>query len=358
MLYRNSSILILDEPTAVLTPMETEELFKFLKEYAAAGNAVIFISHKLREVIEVSNRISVMRNGRMIGTVNTPGITPPEIARMMVGREVILNVEKKPAEPGAPALELTGLTVGKRGERAKVHGVSFTVRTGEIVGIAGVEGNGQSELVEAITGLIPSSGTIKYMGASLAHQDSRSVREAGVSHIPEDRNERGLVLEYSTAENLILGDQHTSLNAGRFGLLDFNGIETRARALVEEFDVRPRSIELPASNYSGGNAQKIIVARELSRDPKILIASQPTRGVDIGAIEFIHEQIVAARDKGLGVLLVSADLGEVMSLSDRILVMYEGEIVGEMPASEATEERLGLLMAGVHGDHQEVSSAA
>ena len=239
-----------------------------------------------------------------------------------------------------------------------MHGVSFTVRTGEIVGIAGVEGNGQSELVEAITGLIPSSGTIKYMGASLAHQDSRSVREAGVSHIPEDRNERGLVLEYSTAENLILGDQHTSLNAGRFGLLDFNGIETRARALVEEFDVRPRSIELPASNYSGGNAQKIIVARELSRDPKILIASQPTRGVDIGAIEFIHEQIVAARDKGLGVLLVSADLGEVMSLSDRILVMYEGEIVGEMPATEATEERLGLLMAGVHGDHQEVSSAA
>jgi general nucleoside transport system ATP-binding protein len=359
MLYRNSSILILDEPTAVLTPMETEELFEFLKSYATAGNAVIFISHKLREVIEVSNRISVMRNGKMIGMVNTAGITPPEIARMMVGRDVILNVEKKPAEPGAPALELSNLTVGKRGERAKVHGVSFTVKTGEIVGIAGVEGNGQSELVEAITGLIHSSGTIKYMGASLAHQDARTVREAGVSHIPEDRNERGLVLEYSTAENLILGDQHTGLNAGNFGLLDFNGIETRARALVEEFDVRPRSIELPASNYSGGNAQKIIVARELSRDPKILIASQPTRGVDIGAIEFIHEQIVAARDKGLGVLLVSADLGEVMSLSDRILVMYEGEIVGEMQAEDATEERLGLLMAGVHGEsktHELISS--
>jgi general nucleoside transport system ATP-binding protein len=351
MLYRNSSILILDEPTAVLTPLETEELFEFLRTYAKAGNAVIFISHKLREVIQVSNRISVMRGGRMIGTVPTPGITPPEIARMMVGREVILSVQKGEAHPAGAALELKNLTVReKAGERPKVNNVSFTVRAGEIVGIAGVEGNGQSELVEAVTGLQHYSGSIEYLGQRLEHNDARSVRQAGVSHIPEDRNERGLVLEYSTAENMILGDHIQPEFSGRFGLLNFEAIEQNASKLVEEFDVRPRSTALQAKGYSGGNAQKIIVARELSRDPKVLIASQPTRGVDIGAIEFIHEQIVAARDKGLGVLLVSADLGEVMSLSDRILVMYEGEIVGEMPASEATEEKLGLLMAGVHGD--------
>lgn len=348
MLFRRSKILVLDEPTAVLTPLETEELFKFLKEYASQGNAVIFISHKLREVIEVSSRISVMRGGKMIGTVDTKGITPPQIARMMVGREVILSVEKDEAKPGAPSLELVNLTVGKRGERAKVNNVNFTVRAGEIVGIAGVEGNGQSELVEAITGLEHYTGEIRYMGHTLEHPSAKAVRLAGVSHIPEDRNERGLVLEYSTAENLILGDQYTAKYAGALGLLKFDAIEREARERVEEFDVRPRSTALPAKGYSGGNAQKIIVARELSRDPKILIASQPTRGVDIGAIEFIHENIVKARDKGLGVLLVSADLGEVMSLSDRILVMYEGEIVGEMPASEATEEKLGLLMAGVH----------
>ncbi len=358
MLYRNSSILILDEPTAVLTPLETEELFEFLRTYAKAGNAVIFISHKLREVIQVSDRISVMRGGRMIGTVPTLGITPPEIARMMVGREVILSVKKGEAHPAGAALELKNLTVRERaGERPKVNNVSFTVRAGEIVGIAGVEGNGQSELVEAVTGLQHYTGTVEYLGQKLERNDARSVRQAGVSHIPEDRNERGLVLEYSTAENMILGDHIQDEFSGQFGLLKFDAIEQNASKLVEEFDVRPRSTSLQAKGYSGGNAQKIIVARELSRDPKVLVASQPTRGVDIGAIEFIHEQIVAARDKGLGVLLVSADLSEVMSLSDRILVMYEGEIVGEMPASEATEEKLGLLMAGVHGEDPTHSSS-
>jgi general nucleoside transport system ATP-binding protein len=229
MLFRRSKILVLDEPTAVLTPLETEELFKFLKEYASQGNAVIFISHKLREVIEVSSRISVMRGGKMIGTVNTLGITPPEIARMMVGREVILKVEKDEAKPGAPALEMIGLTVGKRGERAKVNNVSFTVRTGEIVGIAGVEGNGQSELVEAITGLEHYTGEIKYLGQTLGHPNAKAVRMAGVSHIPEDRNERGLVLEYSTAENLILGDQYTGKYSGALGLLKFDAIERGVR---------------------------------------------------------------------------------------------------------------------------------
>jgi general nucleoside transport system ATP-binding protein len=349
MLYRESKILVLDEPTAVLTPLETEELFKFLRSFAQSGNAVVFISHKLREVIEVSDRVSVMRNGRMIGTVPTPGITPPEIAKMMVGRDVLLQVEKAVAQPGAAALEIKNLTVAHKNERPKVNQVSFTVRAGEIVGIAGVEGNGQSQLVEAITGLEHYTGEILYNGTRV-HADARSVRMAGVSHIPEDRNERGLVLEYSTQENLILGDHVTSDYSGSLGLLKFDVIEKNAKALIEEFDVRPRSIENPAKSYSGGNAQKIIVARELTRDPKILIASQPTRGVDIGAIEFIHESIVAARDKGLGVLLVSADLGEVMSLSDRILVMYEGEIVGEMLQADATEEKLGLLMGG-GGEH-------
>ncbi len=350
MLYRESNILVLDEPTAVLTPLETEELFKFLQQYALDGNAVIFISHKLREVIEVSDRISVMRNGKMIGTVPTPGITPPQIANMMVGREVVLQVKKDEAKPNGAALELKGVTVGAKGEIPKVNNVTFTVHAGEIVGIAGVEGNGQSQLVEAITGLGHYTGQIVYSGKAV-QADARAVRMAGVSHIPEDRNERGLVVEYSTQENLILGDHFTDEFCGSLGLLKFDAIEKNAKTLIEEFDVRPRSIENPAKSYSGGNAQKIIVAREMSRDPKILVASQPTRGVDIGAIEFIHTSIVEARDKGLGVLLVSADLGEVMSLSDRILVMYEGEIVGEMLQKEATEEKLGLLMAGVHDNH-------
>jgi general nucleoside transport system ATP-binding protein len=348
-LYRNARILILDEPTAVLTPMETEELFKFIREYAKAGHAAIFISHKLREVIEVSDAISVMRDGKMIGSVANQNITPPQIARMMVGRDVILSVQKGEAQPGAAALEVKGVTVGARGQKPDVNNISFTLRAGEIVGIAGVEGNGQSQLVEAITGLEHYSGEIRYLGQKIAHPDANSVRQAGVSHIPEDRNERGLVLEYSTAENMILGGHKGPPYSGSLGLLNFDFIEKTANRLVNEFDVRPRSTALPAKSYSGGNAQKIIVARELERKPKVLVASQPTRGVDIGAIEFIHGQLVRARDQGLGVLLISADLGEVMSLSDRILVMYEGEIVGEMPAIDATEEKLGLMMAGVKG---------
>ncbi|HEX2864184.1 MAG TPA: ABC transporter ATP-binding protein [Deinococcales bacterium] len=346
-LYRRAEILILDEPTAVLTPLETEELFKFIREFAAQGNAVIFITHKLREVIEVSDTISVMRDGKMVGSVANKNITPPEIARMMVGREVILKVEKDQAKPGAPALELKDVRVKSRDGQERVRGVSFTVREGEIVGIAGVEGNGQSQLVEAITGLAPSTGEIRYLGRSIHNADAYKVRHAGVSHIPEDRNERGLVLDYSTAENLILGDHGDPPYTGQFGMLNFPVIEAAALKRIEQFDVRPRSTRLSAHSYSGGNAQKIIVARELSRQPKVLVASQPTRGVDIGAIEFIHSELVRARDNGLGVLLVSADLGEVMSLADRILVMYEGEIVGEVPAAEATEEKLGLLMAGV-----------
>lgn len=348
-LYREARILILDEPTAVLTPQETDQLFRFLREYAAQGNSAIFISHKLHEVLQISDRISVMRDGRMIGTIETRGATLPQLARMMVGREVELRVEKGPAHPGEVVLEVSRLSVAHAKEKPHLREVSFSVRAGEVVGIAGVQGNGQSELVEALAGLTPYTGEVRYVGQSLGQAKARQVRHQGVSHIPEDRNQRGLVLEFSAAEDLILGDHQAPPFASPNGFLDQPTIEQTAQRRIEQFDIRPHSTTLHASRFSGGNAQKIIVARELSRNPRVLIAAQPTRGVDIGATEFIHEQIVKARDQGVGVLLVSADLGEVMGLSDRILVMYEGEIVGEMTAQEATEERLGLLMAGVRG---------
>lgn len=351
-LYRGARILILDEPTAVLTPGETEELFDFLKnQYAKAGNAVIFISHKLHEVLSISDEISVIRDGKMIGTVPTWSATPQQLARMMVGRDVVLSVDKKGAQPREVALEVRDLVVRAENGKNVVDHVNLSVRAGEIVGVAGVEGNGQSQLVEAITGLHPvQSGAILYEGRELPTRTAKSVSEAGVAHIPEDRNERGLVLDMSTAENLILGQQDEAPFAGPLGLLNLDKIQQNALALAQQYDVRPRSTTLPAGRYSGGNAQKLIVAREMHKNPKILVASQPTRGVDIGAIEFIHKQIVAARDEGLAVLLVSADLGEVMSLADRIVVMFEGKIVGEVPASEATEEKLGLMMAGVHAE--------
>ncbi|MFC4427495.1 ABC transporter ATP-binding protein [Deinococcus navajonensis] len=347
-LYRGARILILDEPTAVLTPSETDELFDFLKnQYAASGNAVIFISHKLHEVLHISDTISVIRDGKMIGSIPAQGATTETLAQMMVGREVTLKVNKAPARPGEVALDLRNVTV--RGEHGNaVNDVSFQVRAGEIVGIAGVEGNGQSELVEAITGLATlAGGQITYLGRP-AH-GVREVEAAGLSHIPEDRNERGLVLDMTTAENYILGEHDRAPFAGRFGLLNLEVIEQNARDLSEQYDVRPRSASLPAGKYSGGNAQKLIVAREMRKGPRILVASQPTRGVDIGAIEFIHARIVEARDQGLAVLLVSADLGEVMNLADRILVMYEGQVVGEVEAAGATETQLGLLMTGSGG---------
>ncbi|RIH82394.1 Xylose import ATP-binding protein XylG [Meiothermus luteus] len=345
-LYRKARILILDEPTAVLTPQEADELFAFLRRYVAQGNAVIFISHKLAEVIKLSDRVTVIRDGRVVGTVNTPETSMAELARMMVGREVILSVEKGPASPKEVVLKVKDLRVHGKDKKHRLNGVSFEVRAGEIVGIAGVEGNGQTELVEAITGLRPYEGQIEYGGQPL-RPNARAAREWGVSHIPEDRNARGLVLDFTTRENLILGDHYRPPNAGFLGFLDAERIEANAQRIVEAFDVRPRSTDLAARRYSGGNAQKIVVGRELSRGPRLLVAAQPTRGVDIGAIEFIHEQIVRARDQGTAVLLVSADLNEVRSLSDRILVMFEGRIMGELKAEEATEEKLGLWMAGV-----------
>lgn len=340
-LYREARILILDEPTAVLTPREAEELFRFLRAYVARGNAAIFISHKLKEVLEVSDRVTVIRDGKVVGTVRTRETSLEAMARMMVGREVVLRVEKAPARPGEVVLEVEGLEAPPR-----LKGVSFQVRAGEIVGIAGVEGNGQTELVEALAGLRPYRGAVRLLGHPLPPR-ARGVRDLGVSHIPEDRLSRGLVLDFSVKENAILGDQHRPPFRGFLGFLEDGAMEARAQALVEAFDVRPRSTALPARRFSGGNQQKIVVGRELLRGPRLLIAAQPTRGVDVGAIEFIHQRLVEARDRGLAVLLVSADLAEVLSLADRILVMQGGRIAGEVTPEEATEERLGLLMAGV-----------
>ncbi len=340
-LYRKARILILDEPTAVLTPKESEELFRFLRAYAQEGHAVIFISHKLKEVLALADRITVIRDGRVVGTVAAPEATPEVLARMMVGREVVLRVEKTPARPGEVVLKVKDLAAPPR-----LKGVSFEVRSGEIVGLAGVEGNGQTELVEALTGLRPYEGEVLYQGQPLP-KSPRAIRTLGVSHIPEDRQTRGLVLDLSVRENAALGDQHRRPFSGFLGFLDEEAMEAHAQRLLEAFDVRPRAAHLEARRFSGGNQQKIVVGRELLRGPRLLLAAQPTRGVDVGAIEFIHRRLLEARDQGLGVLLVSADLGEILSLSDRILVLCGGRIVGELSPMEATETRLGLLMAGL-----------
>ncbi|MDQ3396804.1 MAG: ABC transporter ATP-binding protein [Deinococcota bacterium] len=347
-LYRHARILIMDEPTAVLTPQETRGLFSFLRDFAAQGNAVVFISHKLDEVVEICDRMSVMRDGKMIGTVTREGTNQRELATMMVGREVILKVAKGEVKPKETVLELRNVTVNSAlSQKNVVDDVSFSLRAGEIVGIAGIEGNGQSELVEGVTGLRPlSSGTIYLSGKEITGTTARARREAGLSHIPEDRNARGLVASYSSAMNAILGDHYKPPFSNRFGFIDERAVTAYAARLLKEYDVRPPSTSIAAMNFSGGNAQKLIIAREIERGPKVLIAAQPTRGVDIGAIEFIHRQIVEARDAGLAVLLVSADLNEVMNLADRILVMFEGRVMGELSQREATAETLGLLMAG------------
>lgn len=347
-LYRGVKILIMDEPTAVLTPQETRGLFKFIRDFAEKGNAVIFISHKLDEVMEICDRMSVMRDGQMIGTVNREDTNQRQLANMMVGREVILRVDKEPAKPKGVQIKIDDLLViNPAKQKPVVNHVSFEVRAGEIVGIAGIEGNGQTELVECIAGLRKADGgTIYLEGRDVTRESARERREEGLSHIPEDRYERGLVETFTASMNAILGDHHKAPYAVQLGFLDEKKIEDHAKTIISDYDVRPSSPNVLAGSYSGGNAQKLIVARELERHPDVLIAAQPTRGVDIGAIEFIHKQIVKARDMGLAVLLVSADLNEVMSLSDRILVLFEGQIMGELSQEEATAEKLGLLMAG------------
>jgi simple sugar transport system ATP-binding protein len=344
-LYRNADLLILDEPTAVLTPQEASDLFEILRTLQREGISIIFISHKLNEVLEIADRITVLRRGKTIETVSRAGATEASLARAMVGREVLLRVEKKAAQPGDVLLTVQDLHVRDDRQIEKVRGVSFDVRAGEIVGIAGVDGNGQTELIDALTGLQRiESGTVSIAGRKLSHPDARTALDAGIGHIPEDRQRRGLVLEFSIAENIALHDYAKPPDA-RFGWLFPRRMVDRARTLIREFDVRGGGPFTRAGGLSGGNQQKLVAAREIARDPKVLIAAQPTRGLDVGAIEYLHRRLVTERDEGRAILLVSLELDEILSLSDRVLVMYEGEIVGEH-AGEVSEEEIGLEMLG------------
>ncbi len=345
-LYRGAQILILDEPTGVLTPLETQELFNVLRGLVAQGKTIIFITHKLREVLELSDRVTVLRRGRVVGNLLTRETNQEEIARLMVGREVLLRIEKKPATPGEVLLRVENITADSERGLAALRGVSFEVHAGEILGIAGVEGNGQSELVEVITGLRKATGGRVILGdQDITNLSARQIRRAGMAHIPEDRRESGLVLAYSVKDNLILGRQRWPYFSTKGILLRLKQVFNWAVRLIREFDIRAPGPTAPARSLSGGNQQKIVLARELAAEPKVLIAAQPTRGVDIGAIEFIHRRLVAQRDAGAAILLVSAELEEIRSLSDRIAVMYEGRIVG-IESPDVSEERLGLLMAG------------
>jgi ABC-type uncharacterized transport system ATPase subunit len=344
-LYREAQILILDEPTAVLTPQEARELFAIIEELKAQGKAVIFISHKLNEVLEIADRITVLRRGKRIETIPRAGATEAGLARSMVGREVLLRVDKGKAQPADVLLQVEDLRVlDDRGLEA-VRGVSLAARAGEIVGIAGVDGNGQTELIDALAGLRkPASGRILLAGRDVTHRTAKDRLESGLGHIPEDRQRRGLVLEFSLAENLVLHD-FDQPEYSRFGWLAPRRLLRRARTLLQEFDVRGGGPSTRAGALSGGNQQKVVLAREISRDPRVLIAAQPTRGLDVGAIEFVHRRLVAERDEGRAVLLISLELEEILSLSDRILVIYEGRIVGEY-APEVSEEELGIAMTG------------
>jgi general nucleoside transport system ATP-binding protein len=347
-LYRDARILVLDEPTAVLTAQETAELFDVLRALRDDGVAIVFISHKLNEVLEIADRVTVLRRGKKIDTVPTAGATEQSLARLMVGRDVLLHVEKHDVEPSAPVLEVTDLHVRDDRELEAVKGLSLTVRGGEIVALAGVDGNGQHELVEAIAGLRDAdSGSVEIAGTEVCGRGVRATCDAGVAHIPEDRQLRGLVLDFTLAENLALRE-YRSPPLSRGGWLNIGHINERARSLLSEFDVRGGGEMALAGSLSGGNQQKVCIAREIASDPQLLIAHQPTRGLDVGAIEFVHRRLVAERDRGRGVLLVSLESEEVRSLADRILVIYEGQIVGEFPP-DATEEELGFAMTGGKG---------
>jgi len=344
-LYRGADILILDEPTAVLTPQEAEELFVVVRSLTGQGKSVIFISHKLHEVLEIADRISVLRRGKLVETRRREGATEAGLARAMVGREVLLRVDKKPAQPGEPLLTVSDLVVHDERGLEAVRGVSFEVRAGEIVGIAGVDGNGQSELIDALTGLRhATSGTVRAAGRDITHATAKHALDAGVGHIPQDRQRRGLVLQFSLAENIGLHD-FDKPPAARFGWLRPGVLVRRAGALLQQFDVRGGGPLTAAGALSGGNQQKVVLAREIERDPKVLIAGQPTRGLDVGAIEFVHRRLVEERDEGRAILLVSLELDEILSLSDRIYVIYEGRLVAEFGPG-AGEHELGLAMTG------------
>ena len=347
-LYRKASILILDEPTAVLTPQEAEDLTRIMHELTSQGVSIIFITHKLKEVLSIADRITVMRGGKVVGTTTPAETSEHQLAAMMVGREVILTVEKGPAKPQENILKVDNLVVHDRRGLEAVRGVSFTVREGEILGIAVVQGNGQTELVEALTGLIPTqSGQVIMSGKDLTNQTPREFTRTGLAHIPEDRQRHGLVLSYPVVDNMVLCDYYHAPYS-KYGVIQPQVMEANAVKLINDYDVRTPSPYNPTGKLSGGNQQKVIVARELSRPVKLLVANQPTRGLDVGSIEYIHKEIIAMRDRGVAVLVISAELDEIMALSDRIAVMYRGQIVTTVPAGEVTREQLGLWMAGAH----------
>ena len=345
-LFRRARVLILDEPTAVLTPQEVRELFDIVRQLVTEGLAVVIITHKLDEVMAFADRIVVMRSGRVVGETRPRETDEAGLAKMMVGREVVLRVNKSLAHPGGSVLEVDDLHVLDDRRLPAVRGVSFVVHEGEILGIAGVSGNGQTEVIEAISGLRrPSSGRVLLRGRDITRSNPASSIEAGVSVIPEDRQRRGLILDFDLIENITLGDQRRP-PLSKCGILDRRAMADMAKERIADYDIRTPSETMAAANLSGGNQQKLVVARELGRDPELLIAGQPTRGLDVGAIEFVHKQIISERDRGKGVLLVSMELEEVLSLSDRILVMLEGKIVAEFASGEVTEEQLGYAMTG------------
>ncbi|GMB08396.1 ABC transporter ATP-binding protein [Thermolongibacillus altinsuensis] len=355
-LYRGADILIFDEPTAVLTPQEIQELIQIMKALVKEGKSIILITHKLKEIMEVCDRVTVIRRGKGIGTLNVSETNPNELAAMMVGREVHFKTEKKPPKVGKPVLEIKDLVVKDSRGVTVVDHLNLTVHSGEIVGIAGVDGNGQSELIEAITGLIKSeSGSIKLNGKEIRNLTPRQITEAGVGHIPQDRHKHGLVLDFPIAENMVLQTYYKEPYS-KNGILNFKKIYEKARQLIQEFDVRTPDEYTKARALSGGNQQKAIIGREVDRDPDLLIAAQPTRGLDVGAIEFIHKRLIEQRDKGKAVLLVSFELDEIMNVSDRIAVIYEGKIVAIVDPKETTEQELGLLMAGSKRKEAGVSS--
>jgi simple sugar transport system ATP-binding protein len=356
LLYREADILIFDEPTAVLTPQEADELFIIMRELVNQGKSIIFITHKLREILDVSDRIMVVRRGKIVGETTPQEADQNKLAAMMVGREVQLDLEKIPAQLGETVLSVTDLTVTDDQKQITVDNVSLTVQSGEILGVAGVQGNGQTELVEAITGLRnPIEGKIEILGKDITHATPRQVTELGVAHVPEDRQRDGLVLSFPIYENLVLNTYYQEPYAKGVNL-NYDRIYKNADQLIEDFDVRTPGASTPVGSLSGGNQQKVIIARELSRPIKFLVASQPTRGLDVGSIEYIHNRIVEKRDDGCAVMLVSPELDEIMKLSDRIAVMYRGKIIAVLDANKVTKEEVGLWMAGINPNESKVKN--
>jgi len=351
-LYREAEILILDEPTAVLTPQEVEELFEIMRELRDDGKTLVFITHKLKETMAISDRITILRDGKNVGTVSTEETSPEELAQMMVGRDVVLRVEKNEKETGNSVLEVEDMNLHNPENNLTLKDLSFEIEAGEILGVAGVEGNGQLELEEGIMGLRDlTGGTIRLNERDISNFSTRERRGAGIAHIPSDRLRRGLVTEFGLDWNMILGSEWSE-KFSRKGFLKQGEINTYTRDVVEQFDIRGTKGEVTAGSLSGGNQQKLILGRELTRDPDLILAAQPTRGVDVGAIEYIHKKLLSMRDEGRAILLISAELEELKTLSDRMIVIYEGEIVARDKTGEFSEEELGLLMAGKRGDNE------